>query len=769
MKFTLRSEARSFPHDAVTSLEKVIKQWEESKLPTQLLIIAIHSEICQFLYQSGETFDIKLMKKAMLEMKEFSMDTIKSHGFNELKKSREIAKLFLLEYYMDLLVKQKPESPQELLSLFLVRYHWEEERKIFRCSVTDDRSMPFGYEYNGQGILFNPSYLFDKVAYNIIASVISDGMCILDQDIRKTQIQSLSMLYGRPFYYASSEDNFIEALVGAIITNTWVYVQADEKSEENLSFLKSLTVKLEIARKFNESYLSIKGQEIDLGKCSSLFIARSSLMTIGRPIENLPASGMFQRFRLIQLDNISLKMKIRMALLSRGVSDRGLVLFLRLIVDRFKQLDEDVEVGPQCLELKMLNSIKVVINTRKLGIMQKFLNQGLDSQALDIKISLERLILDPDVVDIIRRHAKMTTEFKTYFEDFKNPSMVAAATSRAMVENCILLQASISNFPMTCAVFGHHTNTIRRTIRATQSFLHSQTGCVVYDVCAKTQLHDGATLPLILKAAKESTGLINIYGSVSAQTMSLLRTLTLEYTTLKVVFRCTDRSVLNVIDKYVNCVNLHDDSQYNMMTALSPCFSEKLFGVFEKHYSTLQKFLSDAIKRLQERLPQFSNGCLIHPSEKSFSLLVGTALAERSTKYDFGTLLNSVDTMSLVVRESILAAVKIYTSGDVEAFESLLDLFTDIEDPTTCQHAIYGKKANNEELAPLIVLGSGRDCEIFIPTKTMVDTILALHFYLRHNVSVILLGTRGCGKTLAFSKVAPQMPEATVKYLILGK
>ena len=203
-----------------------------------------------------------------------------------------------------------------------------------------------------------------------------------------------------------------------------------------------------------------------------------------------------------------------------------------------------------------------------------------------------------------------------------------------------------------------------------------------------------------------------------------------------------------------------------MMTALSPCFSEKLFGVFEKHYSTLQKFLSDAIKRLLERLPQLSNGCLIYPSEKSFSLLVGTALAERATKYDFGTLLNSVDTMSLVVRESILAAVKIYTSGDEEAFESLHDLFTDI-DPT-CKHPIFGKKANNEELTDLIVLGSGRDCEIFIPTKTMVDTILALHFYLRHNVSVILLGTRGCGKTLAFSKVVPQMPEATVKYLILG-
>ena len=260
--------------------------------------------------------------------------------------------------------------------------------------------MPFGYEYNGQSVLFNPSYLFDKVAYNLIASVTSGGICILNQDIRKTQVKSLSMLYGRPFFYASSAavENFNESMVGSVITNTWVYVQADDQPKENLGFLKSLTVKLEIARKFNEQYLNIKGQEIDLGKCSSIFIARLSLLTMGRSLEELPATGMFQRFRIINLDHLPLKMKIRMALLDRGVSDRGLVLFLRIIVDRFRQLEE--RVGPQCLELKMLNSIKVAINTRKLGIMQKFLNHGLDAN--QFQISLERMILDPDVIDIIR-------------------------------------------------------------------------------------------------------------------------------------------------------------------------------------------------------------------------------------------------------------------------------------------------------------------------------------------------------------------------------
>ena len=47
-----------------------------------------------------------------------------------------------------------------------------------------------------------------------------------------------------------------------IIFSTWVYVQADCQPNENLNFLQSLTVKLEVARKFNEQSLIIKGQEV---------------------------------------------------------------------------------------------------------------------------------------------------------------------------------------------------------------------------------------------------------------------------------------------------------------------------------------------------------------------------------------------------------------------------------------------------------------------------------------------------------------------------
>ena len=70
-------------------------------------------------------------------------------------------------------------------------------------------------------------------------------------------------------------------------------------------------------------------------------------------------------------------------------------------------------------------------------------------------MNIGQLVLDQDVYDIIKRHAKMTAEFKSYFEDIRNPSMVAAATSPAMVENCILLQTSISNFSVRRTFLKH--------------------------------------------------------------------------------------------------------------------------------------------------------------------------------------------------------------------------------------------------------------------------------------------------------------------------
>ena len=56
---------------------------------------------------------------------------------------------------------------------------------------------------------------------------------------------------------------------------------------------------------------------------------------------------------------------------------------------------------------------------------------------------------------LFRRHAKMTSEFKTYFEDFKNPSMVAAATSHAMVSYISSTHGCIS---LTIPVLAYYIN-----------------------------------------------------------------------------------------------------------------------------------------------------------------------------------------------------------------------------------------------------------------------------------------------------------------------
>ena len=122
-----------------------------------------------------------------------------------------------------------------------------------------------------------------------------------------------------------------------MITNTWIYVQVDDLSEQNIPLLRRLLVQLEIARKFREDFLDVFGQEVPLGQNANIFLARSTLLYSQQ--EPLPASVPLERFRQISLTVLPLKMKIRVALNSRGVSDKGLNLFLLIVVDRFLQLE----------------------------------------------------------------------------------------------------------------------------------------------------------------------------------------------------------------------------------------------------------------------------------------------------------------------------------------------------------------------------------------------------------------------------------------------
>ena len=53
-------------------------------------------------------------------------------------------------------------SGAELLASFLIKYYWEEERKIFRVSLINGKTIPYGYEYTAQVPLFTPLFAADR-------------------------------------------------------------------------------------------------------------------------------------------------------------------------------------------------------------------------------------------------------------------------------------------------------------------------------------------------------------------------------------------------------------------------------------------------------------------------------------------------------------------------------------------------------------------------------------------------------------------------------
>ena len=109
-------------------------------------------------------------------------------------------------------------------------------------------------------------------------------------------------------------------------------------------------------------------------------------------------------------------------------------------------------------------------------------------------------------------------------------------------------------------------NTFR--MRATETFLINQTGCAVFDICSQTQLYQEETMVRILKAAREMTGILHVYGLIDVETISLLRSIALQYSTLKILFSCNEKDILNEITTYMNCVKLTDDAKYNLLTAM---------------------------------------------------------------------------------------------------------------------------------------------------------------------------------------------------------
>ena len=110
----------------------------------------------------------------------------------------------------------------------------------------------------------------------------------------------------------------------------------DDLEAQNRPLLRTFLMQLEIAKRFREDFLDLFGQEISLGGHTNVLIARTTLLTTCDGHASITA--MFRRFRAISLTPLPLPIKIRLGLAQRGVSDKGLCLFLLIVVDRFMQV-----------------------------------------------------------------------------------------------------------------------------------------------------------------------------------------------------------------------------------------------------------------------------------------------------------------------------------------------------------------------------------------------------------------------------------------------
>ena len=90
----------------------------------------------------------------------------------------------------------------------------------------------------------------------------------------------MCFIFGRPIFFVSAgvQDNFGEALVGSVITNTWIYVSIDDLEAHNRPLLRTFLMQLEIAKRFREDYLDLFGQEIALGGHTNVLISRTNLL-----------------------------------------------------------------------------------------------------------------------------------------------------------------------------------------------------------------------------------------------------------------------------------------------------------------------------------------------------------------------------------------------------------------------------------------------------------------------------------------------------------
>ena len=124
-----------------------MEQWQDTALSTQCQILVTHAFWCRYL-QKEKQGGIEIFKRTIKEMEEYSCKQIKASESTRSKANREVAKLFLLQYYQDLIREKTSDGEvddtmRKLHDRMIIRYHWLKEQKIFCCTSKMQQGMPF--------------------------------------------------------------------------------------------------------------------------------------------------------------------------------------------------------------------------------------------------------------------------------------------------------------------------------------------------------------------------------------------------------------------------------------------------------------------------------------------------------------------------------------------------------------------------------------------------------------------------------------------------
>ena len=820
LRSTLREMSRKFPHEKLKR-DEIMTHWTSTELPTQIQIVCIHSFWCKYFERAKVEDKNKFInfKKMVFRMEGHSVQAIRECGDRRLKTNREVAKLFLAQFYRDLMSGslEEDETPHSFVEKLLVRYSWLEDQRIFCCKSSRDSLTPYGYEYNGQEPVFTPLLITDKVAYHVLLFMAQGDVFVVKHDVRKSLFRTLANIHGRQMRIIRPDvnPNFKEALIGGIVTNSWLFVESldflQAKTQNNFNFLMELTLKMENARKFGDNFVEILNKEIDLGSSVNIFISKSNLHSLLCPMATQQTIGM-ERYRQVSLTRPATTHRVRLGLLRRGITDNLTCIYLCSLLERLVTAFEEESDREFCLEMKMLNAINQSINTSRLGFVQQFLSLGVAENIESNQRLIRKVVIDVDLVDLMTKAARMTKEFQKFFVEHQSAAMsTAAASSHTMIENCIKLQKSISNFPITCVVANCNTTTTKRSLFAMENYLTQQTGCRIYRVCAITQLGDDDFVREIFEGAKLATGLFHVSGDVPLDKINTLRTIAAEYNTLKVLFSTRDRDVLMRIEQDVHCLLLSQDLRFDLMAAIVANLNIDLVKfidrTFDRNILKPVQVAMEVVKELQANETEIGDRSLVminvqsicapmsnfiskiyesrlekhkkvaaeseessQASEKNgksteAAPVVAVAAVADATPEDL--LKPKTDFLPCIVKAaSIHFRNEEMIRGFVAEFKNRLEIDSSIVLPSIEELAIENMLPSNQESKkPIANLVDGT-ADFYIPNEETTRAACLIQFYLKNKTSVLLLGEKGCGKSLAFSKVASDFPEdMEVKYL----